>query len=540
VQARLLAQRGVRTPAEARRFLAPGREQLHDGRGLLGLEAAVARLAEACRRGETVAVVGDYDVDGVTSTALLVAVLASGGARPEPLLSRRHEEGYGLHPVHAERAAELGARVLVAVDCGTNSRAAVDAARELGLDRIVVDHHLPDDGPPIDALLVNPHQPGCSYPFRDLAAAGLALKLAVALLEALGREVPWDSLLRIACLGTIADVAPLTGENRAIAALGLRALGNPRSPGLQALLASAGLKAPLSASDVGFRLGPRLNAPGRLATADVSLELLLARDPARARHLAAELEEWNRRRQALELRVLEEARRMLDGRGELRLGVAWGEGWNRGVVGIAAARLVRELGRPVILLAVDGETATGSGRSARGIDLHRFLSPWSERLERFGGHAMAIGLTARTANLATLEREWAAAAAGWPAETGEREIRYDLDVEPQDLGFSLLGLIEALAPFGAGNEEPLLRTGPLRAGAPPRHFGTGHASLLAIAETPAGEGAASLELIGWGWGSRLDAPPPRFEALVRLERDRWRGGLRGRLEDLRPLPGGAH
>lgn len=483
--------------------------------------------------------VGDYDVDGVSSTALLVAVLASGGARPEPLLSRRHEEGYGLQPVHAGRAAELGAGVLVAVDCGTNSRAAVDAARALGLDRIVVDHHLPDGGPPVDALLVNPHQPGCSYPFRHLAAAGLSLKLCVALLEALGREVPWEALLRIACLGTIADVAPLTGENRAIAALGLRALGTPRSPGLQALLVSAGLKAPLSAADVGFRLGPRLNAPGRLATADVALELLLARDPVRARQLAAELEDWNRRRQSLELRVIEEARRMLDGRDEVRLAVARGEGWNRGVVGIAAARLVRELGRPVILLAVEGETSTGSGRSARGIDLHRFLTPWSDRLERFGGHAAAVGLTVRTADLARLESEWVAAAADWPAESGEREIRYDLEIESRELGLPLLGQIEALAPFGAGNEEPLLRTGPLRAVAPPRRFGSGHASLMATADTSAGGESAALELVGWGWGSRLDSPPGRFEALVRLERDRWRGGLRGRLEDLRPLPGGA-
>ncbi len=529
-QARLLARRGVQTIEEARRFLAPTLEQLLPGSELVGFDRSVERLADTCRRGETVAIVGDYDVDGVSSTALLTAALRVCGARPVPLLAQRHAEGYGFQPVHAERAADAAATVLVAVDCGTNSRPAVAAARGRGLDCVVIDHHLPDGGPPLEAILVNPHQAGCTYPFRQLAAAGLTLKVVAGLLTALGREVPWESLLRIACLGTIADVAPLVGENRVIVALGLRALGSSRSPGLRALLASAGLRPPIQAADVGFRLAPRLNAPGRLGTADEALALLLERDPARARELAASLEQWNLRRQALEREVVESARERLaaddrPGRGPV---LVWSEGWNRGVVGIAAARLARQLGRPTVLLAVEGESATGSGRSVDEVDLYRLLAPWADRLERFGGHARAIGMTVRADLLPELAREWAALELPAP---GPRALEYELELAAHELTGERLARIEALAPFGAGNEEPIVRLSALHAAGPPRRFGQDHVAVT----VGAASGGASVELVGWGWGERLrSAPDGPFDVLVRLERDSWRGGMRGRLEALRP------
>jgi len=530
---RLLALRGVTDAAQAAAFLAPGRDQLHPPQLLLGLPEAAGRLAEACRSGECVAVLGDYDVDGVSATALLAAVLRRGGARVETFLGRRHEEGYGLHAVHARRARERGAAVLVAVDCGTNSHAAASAARSLGLDLVIVDHHLLEDGVPEHAILVNPRQPGDRYPFPELAAVGLALKVALALLEALALPVPWDALLRIACLGTIADVAPLLGENRVIAALGLRALADTPSPGLRALFEEAGLRPPLRADDVAFRLAPRLNAAGRLGPADPALELLLEREPGAARALAGRLGRLNRERQLLESRILAQAREQIGESGSAHLGVAWSPDWNRGVVGIAAARLVRELGHPVVLLAVEQEHATGSGRSVPGIHLHDFLKPWTGRLVRFGGHAQAVGLTAEARGLEALAREWREAASAWDPAVLEPVLRYDLELAPAEVDESLLGQIERLEPFGAGNPEPLLRIGPLEPAGGVRRFGSGHGS-----RPLSGPGrSVPIEAYGWSWGDRLAVLAGRIEALACLERDRWRGGARLRLVDLRtPAP----
>lgn len=535
--AELLALRGVSDEIDARAFLEPTREQLLPCDKLAGLDRAVGRLARATADGEFVVVLGDYDVDGIAATALLVAVLRSAGARVEPILAHRHEEGYGFQEVHARRARELGATLLVTVDCGTNSHAAALEARRLGLDLIVTDHHLPEGEDPEGAVVVNPRRTVCAYPFEHLTGAGLAFKIAVALLDRLGRAVPWDSLLRMACLGTIADVAPLRGENRVLAALGLAALERSHSAGLRALLESAGLsRARLRASDVGFRLAPRLNAAGRLGTPEPALELLLERDEGRARDLAAALEAWNRERQQIEARMLEQARRALESRGVTPpIVVLSSPDWNRGVVGIAAARLTRELGRPVLLLAEADGFATGSGRSLPSIDLHGFLKRWSPALARFGGHALAVGMTVALDRLEGLVAEWEAAAATWGIDGLVLERRYDLELAPDEVGAPIVELLARLEPCGAGNEEPLFRIGPLAATGPLRRFGNGHGAVLVA---PA-EGGRPFEAFGWGWARRLAALPPRFEVLARVERDRFRGGARLELHALRAVEGAA-
>ena len=306
--AALLARRGVETPSQVEGFFSPALDQLHDPFELAGVTAAVERLHRAREAGERVAIVGDYDVDGVSGTALLLAVLRYCGFDAEPILPHRMREGYGFQPVHAERAAAAGCALVVTVDCGTTSVAAADRALELGLGVIVTDHHLPGPELPAGVIQVNPRQAGCSYPFPDLSGAGIALKLAQALGRRLEREPDPTSLLRMACLGTVADMVPLLGENRAIAALGLAALPSTPSAGLQALMRQAGVKAPLSASDIGFRIGPRINAAGRLDDARRALDLLLSRDPAAAGRLAADLDRWNRERQEEEARVVGEAR----------------------------------------------------------------------------------------------------------------------------------------------------------------------------------------------------------------------------------------
>src|SRR5215210_2399263 len=303
-----LARRGVIDPASAERFLNPTLEQLHDPFLLAGMEEAVERLIRARTDNERIAIVGDYDVDGVTSTALLLAVLAACGMEAVAVLPHRLREGYGFQPVHVERAKELGCRLIVTADCGSSSATAVEHAFAAGIGVLITDHHLPGCELPPGTLHINPHQSHCTYPFRDLAAVGLALKLCLALASRCGRTIDPARLLRIACLGTIADLVPLHGENRVIAALGLRALAEPRSEGLKALIKQSGVKPPFSAADVGYRLGPRLNAAGRLDNAEKALELLMSRDPKRAMELAVELDAWNRERQMEELKVVDGAR----------------------------------------------------------------------------------------------------------------------------------------------------------------------------------------------------------------------------------------
>ncbi len=529
--AALLARRRVSDPAGARRYLHPSADQLLAPALLAGMEGAVARLRAAGERGEEVAIVGDYDVDGITSTALLLAAFGACGIKARPILPHRLEEGYGFQPLHVERAQAAGCRLIVTADCGSSSKAAAEAAVAAGIDVLVTDHHIPSCELPDSVLQINPRQASCSYPFPDLAAVGLALKLAIALLTASGKRVDLDALLRIACLGTIADLVPLHGENRVIAALGLAALPRTRSEGLKALILEAGMKPPFTASDVGFRLGPRINAAGRLSTPEQALELLLTRDGRRAALLARELDVWNRQRQAEELRVTEEATAMVAARSPLPpVLVLWKAGWHKGVVGIAAGRLAREWNRPALLLAVDGEVATGSGRSIPGIELHGFLSRWGERMERFGGHSQAVGLTVGLAHLPGLRGEWEAAAGEWPEEVLTRRHEYEIDVPPSEIRPELLAELAGLEPHGQANPRPLLRTGPLVLSGPPRLFGNGH-----LAARARGEDGSPVELLGWGWQARAATLGGRFEVLGYLEKDAYTGGPVLRLVDSRPF-----
>lgn len=532
--AAVLARRGVVDRDGAERFLHPEAAHLHDPHLLAGMDDAVARLHAAREAGEKVAVVGDYDVDGVSSAALLLAVFAKLKIPAEAVLPHRLSEGYGFQPVHVARATALGCRLIVTADCGSSSREAVEAAFAAGLDVVVTDHHLPGATLPERTIHVNPRRPDCSYPFRDLAAAGLALKLALALARRCGVELDLAALLRVACLGTIADLVPLLGENRVIAALGLKALERARSPGLKALLAQSGMKPPYSASDIGFRLGPRLNAAGRLASPDRALALLMSRDKVEAAEIAAELDTRNRERQAEEIRVVEEARNLFAGRHPLPpILVGWSAGWHKGVVGIAAGRIAKEFHRPTVLLAVEGEAATGSGRSLPGIELHGFLLPWKARMRRFGGHAQAVGMTVEHAVIEELRGLWEEAGAVWPEELLAPRLEYELHLAPREIGAGLLASLARLEPFGQANPRPLVRTGPLTVAGVPLPFGKGHLSARAR-----GEDGGLLSLLGWRWQERSAELTGAFEALGAVEHDAYRGGPVLRLVDVRPVGSG--
>ncbi len=527
--ARLLALRGVEDASSASRFLEPELAHLHDPMLLRGMDPAVERIHGVQQRHGVVAVVGDYDADGLTATALLVAVLRSVGCVAHPILPNRHAGGYGFQPAHARLAREAGAELVITVDCGVQSFAAAREARELGLDLIVTDHHLPGAELPAGATVINPNQPGCTYPFPALAGAGLALKLAEALCRRCGVAVPWESLLRMASLGTIADVAPLVGENRVLASRGLRALATTPSPGLRALFREAGVVPPITSTDVGFRIGPRLNAIGRLGGAEPALELLLTRDDSRARELAVQLGRANGERQALEQVVLGDCAGRF-GQPLPAILVAWDERWHRGVVGVAAGRLARELSRPVLLFAVEGDEATGSGRSVGTFDLHAFLAPWSTRLRRFGGHAQAVGLTLETAHLARLAEEWQAAAGALGPQPLASRQAYDADLPAERIDAALLADLERLEPHGAGNPQPVFRIGPLIRDADPRSFGGGHLSISVRGP----DSPRAFEVVAWRWASRPGPWNGTFEILGCVERDRYRDAPVVRLVDARP------
>ncbi|HUP24246.1 MAG TPA: single-stranded-DNA-specific exonuclease RecJ [Thermoanaerobaculia bacterium] len=532
ILAPLLARRGVGDVAEARRYLSPSVDELHDPFLLRGMEEAVARLEEARRRRERVAVVGDYDVDGVSGTALVLAALQACGVEGLPIMPHRMRDGYGLQPIHVEQAYAAGCRVIVTVDCGISSIEAISVSVGLGIDVIVTDHHLPPPGLVLPAIVINPRQASCGYPFAELAGAGLALKLAMAMLVRAGRSVPPAPLLRVACLGTIADLVPLRGENRVIASLGLRALAEARSEGLRALLRVAGVKPPFRAADVGFRLGPRLNAAGRLDHAQKALDLLLSRDPQRAAALADELDGWNRLRRDEERQVVDQAMATFAGTppGDLPgMLVAWSADWHRGVVGIAAGRLARDLHRPTLLLAQEGDTTTGSGRSIPGVHLHEFLQRWRERLLRFGGHAAAVGLTVRSADLEPLHAEWLRHAI-WDPELLVRRYEYELDLRAaRAFDVALLTEVRQLEPFGIENPAPLARVSGLRLYGAPRTFGADHVSAIAV-----GDDGGRVRLVGWRFAPRIHELQGRFDALGHLDWDDFVEAPALRLVDLRP------
>ncbi len=528
--ATLLARRGVTDSQEAETFLKPLVEHLHSPAALEGIRQAVERLAAAREGDEKVAIVGDYDVDGISATALLSAVLRACGLEVEVILPNRLQEGYGFQGVHVDRAQEAGCSLIVTADCGTTAGEAIAAAQEKGIDVIITDHHLPEGDLPRGTIEVNPKRQPSNYPFQDLAGAGVALKLSIAAAEHFGRSIEVEALLRVACLGTICDLVPLVGENRTIASIGLAELGRTRSVGLKELIRKANVRLPVTSTDVGFRLGPRLNAAGRMASPDEALELLMTRDRGRATELATRLDDWNRSRQQEETRVVEEALEAFEVRDPRpSILVAWSDAWHPGVVGIAAGRIARKHHRPTVLFSVDGDWATGSGRSISGIHLHDFLSGWRDEYERFGGHAQAIGIKVATQELARLRSAWEhRAAEKWDEEALAKIMSYDLEMPVDSLDNELVAKLRQLEPFGMGNAQPVLRVGPLSPGGKPRLFGRGHLAMQAR-----GEDGSQIDLLGWGWEERAQELEGRFEALGCLEEDRYTRRPVLRLVDVR-------
>jgi len=465
VIARLLVLRGVDTAETAARFLHPSLDQLHDPFLLTDLPAGVERLLAAIARKEKIAVHGDYDVDGITSTVMLRRLVELLGGDVVHFIPERLRDGYGLQPEAIERLQAAGVRVVVSVDCGIRSQAAARRATELGIDLVITDHHEPEEALPPALAVINPRRFDCPYPDKDLAGVGVALKLVHGLCLKTNHQGWMPAFLKLAAIGTVADVVPLTGENRVIARLGLEGLARgPNTVGLQALLEVCGLarREKIGSEDVGFMLAPRVNAAGRMNTPDLAARLLLTADrelAGEARELAGQLDAENLRRREEEAAILRDARRRImrdpDIAAQNAL-VVWGEEWHRGVIGIVASKLVDQFCRPVVVLAVDGDVAYGSGRSIPGFDLLQALEHCADLFTRFGGHRQAAGLELPAARLADL-RQRLAQYANERLEPDDLAPRLAIDAPLPLTGIDsrLMAKLNALEPFGVGNRRPV-------------------------------------------------------------------------------------
>jgi single-stranded-DNA-specific exonuclease len=464
IVARLLCQRGLGDPELAGRFLNPRLDHLHDPMLLADMRPAVDRILAAVARKERVAIHGDYDVDGITSTVILRRALELMGADVVHFIPERLKDGYGLQAAAIERLHADGVALVISVDCGIRGAEAARRARELGVDLIITDHHEPDTELPPALAVINPKRADCGYPDKYLAGVGVALKVVQALCRASGRENLLPGFIKVAAIGTLADVVPLVGENRVIAKLGLDLLTRgPHKVGLRALLDVAGLAGKtIDSYHISFMVAPRVNAAGRMSTPDIATRLLLANDEAmgeEARALALQLDGENVRRQEEEAEILTAAKKIVQSDpdiGARSVLVVAGDGWHRGVIGIVASKLVDAFHRPAIVLSIDGDVAHGSCRSIPHFDMLEALERCAHLFLRFGGHRQAAGLTMDAARIKDLRRavnDVADETLG-PDDLMPR-LRIDSDLTFRGITGGVAGGVASLAPFGAGNPRPV-------------------------------------------------------------------------------------
>jgi single-stranded-DNA-specific exonuclease len=537
VLAELLVARGINTAAEAFAFLNPEPAHLHDPSLMLGMSVAVNRLERAIAAHEPILLYGDYDVDGTVAVVLLKTAIEMLGGDVRFHVPHRLRDGYGMQSSVLEAARSEGVRVVVTVDTGMRSFAEAETAHRLGLDLIITDHHLPDaqDKLPAALAILNPNQPGCPYPEKSLCGAAIALKLAQALLErscidksdrgrrdpARLREKTLPSFLKMAAIATIADAVPLHGENRSIAALGLRELRRPVGAGLRALFAAAALdpaSKQLTSFDVAFRLAPRINAAGRMDVASDVIELFSTRDSHRAVELAMKLERLNRERRDVEAAALTIIEARLCSDAEIatdRLLVIDGDGWHRGVIGILASRVVERTAKPALVISVEDGIAHGSGRSVDGFPLLAAIESCADLFTRFGGHAFAVGFALPAEKLPDLKRRLRDyASVHLAARQAERLLHIHAELPLDRITPVLAGWLRKLEPLGHSNPEPIFIARAARLLAPPRIMKAQHLRLELAQDSPTPASAAlpslptsaapvaSIRAVGWNLAQR--------------------------------------
>jgi len=528
--AHLLLQRGITSAEQAQLFLKPALSHLHSPYLMLGMSAAVERLRAAIAGKDTILICGDYDVDGTLAIVILKKAIELCGGVADFHVPHRIKDGYGMKSDVIEQAASADVRLIISVDTGIRAFAAAETAHRLGLDLIVTDHHLPEvTGIPQALAVLNPNQPGCEYPCKELCGAGVAFKLAQALLEGAGLERLLPSFIKMVAIATIADAVPLIGENRVLAKLGLEGLRKPVNAGLKALFEVASVggngSAP-SASDVAFRIAPRLNAAGRMDVANDVIELFTTREMEQAQKISAKLNQLNAERQNEEARIVKELQERLDGDAAQREPyclVLDGDGWHRGVIGIVATRVVERYGRPTLVLARDAETgeAYGSGRSIAGFHLLQALEePDCRKLfTRFGGHAHAVGFSLPSACIPAL-RACMEEYAHHHLTAADLQLSLDVDMEIklEQITLGLCRELQQLEPFGQGNREPVFSVGNAVLLQPPKILKEKHLKL----RVSSGNGnQRGYDALGWRMAERLQTealtPGERLNMVFTLE-----------------------
>jgi single-stranded-DNA-specific exonuclease len=514
IVARLLALRGV-TAANAANFLSPSLDQLHSPYLMRGMAAAVERLSAAIANQEGILIYGDYDVDGTTAVVILKTAIELCGGAADFHVPHRIKEGYGIKDDVIERAAAAGIKVVISVDTGIRAFQAAETARRVGIDLIVTDHHLPEahEGVPNAWAVLNPNQRGCDYPCKELCGAGVAFKIAQALFAKFKDQVDQarlaPSFLKMVAIATIADAVPLVGENRIIARLGLEGLRRPVNGGLKALMEVSGLtgERALAAGDVGFRLGPRINAAGRMDIARDVIELFTCKDQGRCKEIAEKLNQLNLERQAEEARIVAAIDDQLAAEPDLTgkyCMVFDGEGWHRGVVGIVASRVVEKTGRPALVIAKEGEEAHGSGRSISAFHLLEALESCHDLFTRFGGHAHAVGFAMPSKDVPVLKQKLNHYAQTiLKPEDFLPEIRIDAEIPLSSVTPELLENLGRLEPFGQGNREPVFSSHGVNLLMPPRIIKDKHIKLRVNQRRSDAKTSYSYEAVGWRMAERL-------------------------------------
>src|SRR5882672_5156535 len=533
IVAALLIARGHEDVDSAQAFLKPALDQLHDPFLMRGMTDAVKRLRQAIDNQEAILIYGDYDVDGTTGTAVLLRALRMLGATAGYHVPHRFTEGYGIRQDTLEKAFSDGYKLVVSVDCGITAHEPLIWARANGLDIIVTDHHLPDadrSAPPALAVL-NPNQHGCDYPDKNLAGVGVAFKLVHALFRERGREAQVPGFLKMVAIGTVADVAKLVGENRAIVSLGLSDLPRAVNPGLRALIEIAGCgdDSEMTAYDLGFRIGPRINAAGRMDAARAVIELFEAKEKGEARRLAEHLDTRNSERKEAQReifnRAIEEFESGAERAAQTHAAVIAGDGWHRGVIGLAASKIAERLNRPCVVISLDGDVGHGSARSIQAYHLFDGLTVCRDLLDKFGGHSHAAGLAIRREHIPEFRRRLNEHAASCLTEEDlEPVLAIDAEVNPESIGFRLAQDLSALEPFGAGNPRPVFATRGLRVLSEPQIIKEQHLKLRV-----AGDVNRPMEAIWWRGVEEAEQTPKaneRIDLAYELEANRWHGDIR--------------
>lgn len=543
--ARALLLRGIQTLDQARHFFRPSREHLHDPAEMMDMTAGATRLAQAINEREHVLVYGDYDVDGTTATALMVMFLRAHGVNATYFIPDRFKDGYGLKRSGIDRASEVGATLIVALDCGITAVEEARYATSKGIDLIICDHHKPKDTLPEALAVIDPKRSDCSYPFKELSGCGIAYKLAVATLTELGED-PDDAAayLDLVAISTASDIVPILGENRVLMREGLDLITASPRPGIARLAQVAGLKlATCSTSEIVFKIGPRINAAGRLGNASLAVDLLLADDDAEAARIAGELDAMNTQRRTLDGETLKSALAQADRHitsGLIHSVVLHDPDWHLGVIGIVASRIVERYYRPAVLLSTSHGEAKGSARSIAGLNVYSALDACSDLLTQFGGHDFAAGLSLPEENVPAFRRRFDDVVRDLvDPDNLVPAISVDARLDIDEIDGRFWAVLKQFAPFGPENPQPIFHAERLRVKDRPRAIGSGGAHLKFTAYDAGG--TTAMDVIAFRMGDRLpmveksirDGVP--LEALFSIEENHWNGrtSLQLRARDLR-------